>query len=138
MAFREKTNVETKVSVCAFFPFVPSPQHGTKLSLYLHEMLHDHKDSLTKEEQRAVDVFATSLKLCGHRCIPPNAAHKHDLLKALKEVRPKGKPALVIHGKLRKLRVLTDWSVQETFRYEAEEKTSKAAWEKKIVSTQRK
>ncbi|CAG09550.1 unnamed protein product, partial [Tetraodon nigroviridis] len=115
----------------------PSLEHGTKLSLYLHEMLHDHKDSLTKEEQRAVDVFATSLKLCGHRCIPPNAAHKQDLLKALKEVRPKGKPALVIHGKLRKLRVLTDWSVQETFRYEAEEKTSKAAWEKKIVSTQR-
>uniref|UniRef100_H3DGX2 Lysosomal trafficking regulator n=1 Tax=Tetraodon nigroviridis TaxID=99883 RepID=H3DGX2_TETNG len=88
----------------------PSLEHGTKLSLYLHEMLHDHKDSLTKEEQRAVDVFATSLKLCGHRCIPPNAAHKQDLLKALKE---------------------------ETFRYEAEEKTSKAAWEKKIVSTQR-
>lgn len=63
-----------------------SPQHGPKLSLYLHEMLHDHKDSLTKDEQKAVDVFVTSLKLCGHRCIPPNAAHKQDLLKAITEV----------------------------------------------------
>lgn len=49
-------------------------------------MLHDHKDSLTKDEQKAVDVFVTSLKLCGHRCIPPNAAHKQDLLKAITEV----------------------------------------------------
>lgn len=64
-----------------------SPQHGPKLSLYLYEMLHDHKDSLTKDEQNAVGVFMTSLKLCGHRCIPPNAAHKQDLLKAIKEVR---------------------------------------------------
>lgn len=69
----------------ALFPFVSSPQHGPKLSLYLHEM-HDHKDSLTKDEQKAVDVFVTSLKLCGHRCIPPNAAHKQDLLKAITEV----------------------------------------------------
>lgn len=61
-------------------------QHGPKLSLYLHEMLHDHKEGLTKEEQNAVGVFMTSLKLCGHRCIPPNAAHKQDLLKAIKEV----------------------------------------------------
>lgn len=63
-----------------------SPQHGPKLSLYLYEMLHDHKDSLTKDEQNAVGVFLTSLKLCGHRCIPSNAAHKQDLLKAIKEV----------------------------------------------------
>lgn len=49
-------------------------------------MLHDHKDSLTKDEQNAVGVFMTSLKLCGHRCIPPNAPHKQDLLKAIKEV----------------------------------------------------
>lgn len=65
---------------------VSSTQHGPKLSLYLHEMLHDHKDSLSKDEQNAVGVFMTSLKLCGHRCIPPNAAHKQDLLKAIKEV----------------------------------------------------
>lgn len=63
------------------------PQHGLKLSLYLFEMLHDHKDEMTKEEQSAVGVFMTSLKLCGHRCIPLNAPHKHDLLKAIKEVK---------------------------------------------------
>ncbi|KAM7385834.1 hypothetical protein PAMP_001889 [Pampus punctatissimus] len=63
----------------------PGLEHGPKLSLYLYEMLHDHKDSLTKDEQNAVGVFMTSLKLCGHRCIPPNAPHKQDLLKAIKE-----------------------------------------------------
>lgn len=64
-------------------------QHGPKLSLYLYEMLHDHKEHLTKDEQNAVGVFMTSLKLCGHRCIPPNAPHKQDLLKAIKEVTAK-------------------------------------------------
>lgn len=49
-------------------------------------MLHDHNDGLTRDEQNAVGVFMTSLKLCGHRCIPPNAPHKQDLLKAIKEV----------------------------------------------------
>uniref|UniRef100_A0A8C4IKW5 Lysosomal trafficking regulator n=1 Tax=Dicentrarchus labrax TaxID=13489 RepID=A0A8C4IKW5_DICLA len=88
----------------------PGLEHGPKLSLYLYEMLHDHKDSLTKDEQNAVGVFMTSLKLCGHRCIPPNAPHKQDLLKAIKE---------------------------EKFKYEAEEKTSKVAWEKKMTNTQR-
>uniref|UniRef100_A0A4W6CJ52 Lysosomal trafficking regulator n=1 Tax=Lates calcarifer TaxID=8187 RepID=A0A4W6CJ52_LATCA len=63
----------------------PGLEHGPKLSLYLYEMLHDHKDSLTKDEQNAVGVFMTSLKLCGHRCIPPNAPHKQDLLRAIKE-----------------------------------------------------
>uniref|UniRef100_A0A3B3XZH3 BEACH domain-containing protein n=1 Tax=Poecilia mexicana TaxID=48701 RepID=A0A3B3XZH3_9TELE len=65
----------------------PGLEHGPKLSLYLFEMLHDHKDELTKEEQSAVGVFMTSLKLCGYRCIPLNAPHKHDLLKAIKEVK---------------------------------------------------
>ncbi|KAE8280429.1 Lysosomal-trafficking regulator [Larimichthys crocea] len=88
----------------------PGLEHGPKLSLYLYEMLHDHKDSLTKDEQNAVGVFMTSLKLCGHRCIPPNAPHKQDLLKAIKD---------------------------EKFKYEAEEKTSKVAWEKKMANTQR-
>lgn len=88
----------------------PGLEHGPKLSLYLYEMLHDHKDNLTKEEQSAVGVFMTSLKLCGHRCIPPNAPHKQDLLKAIKE---------------------------EKFKYEAEEKTSKVAWEKKMANVQR-
>uniref|UniRef100_A0A671VL17 Lysosomal trafficking regulator n=1 Tax=Sparus aurata TaxID=8175 RepID=A0A671VL17_SPAAU len=91
----------------------PALEHGPKLSLYLYEMLHDHKDSLTKDEQNAVGVFMTSLKLCGHRCIPPNAPHKQDLLKAIKEV---------------------------TKQYEistSEAKTSKVAWEKKMANTQR-
>ncbi|XP_037321151.2 lysosomal-trafficking regulator isoform X2 [Pungitius pungitius] len=88
----------------------PGLEHGPKLSLYLYEMLHDHRDSLTKDEQNAVGVFMTSLKLCGHRCIPPNSPHKQDLLKAMKE---------------------------EKFKYEAEEKTSKGAWEKKMTNTQR-
>ncbi|KAI4812815.1 hypothetical protein KUCAC02_024182, partial [Chaenocephalus aceratus] len=88
----------------------PGLEHGPKLSLYLYEMLHDHKDSLTKDDQNAVGVFMTSLKLCGHRCIPPNSPHKQDLLKAIKE---------------------------EKLKYEAEEKTSKVAWEKKMANTQR-
>uniref|UniRef100_A0AAV2JKV3 Lysosomal trafficking regulator n=1 Tax=Knipowitschia caucasica TaxID=637954 RepID=A0AAV2JKV3_KNICA len=88
----------------------PGLEHGPKLSLYLYEMLHDHKDNLTKDEQNAVAVFMTSLKLCGHRCIPHNSPHKKDLLKAVKE---------------------------EKFKYEAEEKTSKVAWEKKMANTQK-
>uniref|UniRef100_A0A672J8P1 Lysosomal trafficking regulator n=1 Tax=Salarias fasciatus TaxID=181472 RepID=A0A672J8P1_SALFA len=88
----------------------PSLEHGPKLSLYLYEMLHDHKDGLSRDEQNAVGVFMTSLKLCGHRCLPPNAPHKQELLKAMKE---------------------------EKFKYEAEEKTSKVAWEKKMANTQR-
>ncbi|XP_037128426.1 lysosomal-trafficking regulator isoform X2 [Syngnathus acus] len=88
----------------------PGLEHGPKLSLYLYEMLHDHKDNLTKDEQNAVGVFMTSLKLCGHRCIPPNVPHKQDLLKAIKE---------------------------EKLKYEAEENTSKVAWEKKMTSTQK-
>ncbi|XP_061693071.1 lysosomal-trafficking regulator isoform X3 [Syngnathoides biaculeatus] len=88
----------------------PGLEHGPKLSLYLYEMLHDHKDSLTKDDQNAVGIFMTSLKLCGHRCIPPNAPHKQDLLKAIKE---------------------------EKFKYEGEENTSKVAWEKKMTNTQK-
>lgn len=76
-----------EILICAL-AFLSFTQHGPKLSLYLYEMLHDHKDSLTKDEQNAVGVFMTSLKLCGHRCIPPNAPHKQDLLKAIKEVSP--------------------------------------------------
>ncbi|XP_053730574.1 lysosomal-trafficking regulator isoform X1 [Synchiropus splendidus] len=88
----------------------PGLEHGPKLSLYLYEMLHDHKDSLTKDEQNSVGVFMTSLKLCGHRCIPPNAPPKQDLLKAIRE---------------------------EKFKYEEEEETSKVDWEKKMAYTQR-
>uniref|UniRef100_A0A674BXX0 Lysosomal trafficking regulator n=1 Tax=Salmo trutta TaxID=8032 RepID=A0A674BXX0_SALTR len=88
----------------------PGLEHGPKLAMYLYEMLHDHKDALTKEEQSTVGSFMTSLKLWGHRCIPPSAPHKPDLLKAIKE---------------------------EQLKYEADEKSSKLAWEKKISNTQK-
>ncbi|XP_028844512.1 lysosomal-trafficking regulator isoform X1 [Denticeps clupeoides] len=85
-------------------------QHGPKLALYLYELLHDHKDGLTKEEQAAAGAFMTSLKLCGHRCISPNAPPKPDLLKAIRE---------------------------EQLKYESEKKTSKGAWEKKMTNSQK-
>ncbi|KAM9559275.1 lysosomal-trafficking regulator [Salvelinus alpinus] len=88
----------------------PGLEHGPKLAMYLYEMLHDHKDALTKEEQITVCNFMTSLKLWGHRCIPPSAPYKPDLLKAIKE---------------------------EQLKYEADEKSSKLAWEKKISNTQK-
>ncbi|KAM9477784.1 lysosomal-trafficking regulator isoform 2-T2 [Clarias gariepinus] len=88
----------------------PGLEHGPKLALYLYEMLHDHRESLTKEEQAAASTFMTSLKLCGHRCIPPTAPPKPDLLKAIKE---------------------------EQLKYDSEARTSKCAWEKKLASAQK-
>ncbi|KAF4106147.1 hypothetical protein G5714_013809 [Onychostoma macrolepis] len=88
----------------------PGLEHGPKLALYLYELLHDHKDALNKEEQAAANTFMTALKLCGHRCIPPSAPAKPDLLKAIKE---------------------------EQLKYESEARTSKGAWEKKLANTQR-
>ncbi|XP_026133560.1 lysosomal-trafficking regulator-like isoform X3 [Carassius auratus] len=88
----------------------PGLEHGPKLALYLYELLHDHKDSLSKEEQAAANTFMTALKLCGHRCIPPSAPAKPDLLRAIKE---------------------------EQLKYESEARTSKGAWEKKLANTQR-
>ncbi|KAG7272560.1 hypothetical protein CRUP_004735 [Coryphaenoides rupestris] len=38
-------------------------RHGPKLALYLYELLHDHKESLSREEQNAAAAFMTSLKL---------------------------------------------------------------------------
>ncbi|TTI76904.1 Lysosomal-trafficking regulator [Bagarius yarrelli] len=88
----------------------PGLEHGPKLALYLYEMLHDHKESLTKEEHAAANTFMTALKLCGHRCIPPAAPPKPELLKAVRE---------------------------EQLKYESEAKTSKGAWEKKLASAQK-
>ncbi|KAJ8248339.1 hypothetical protein GJAV_G00240950 [Gymnothorax javanicus] len=88
----------------------PGLEHGPKLALYLYELLHDQRDHLSKEEQAAGGVFLTSLKLCGHRCVPPNAPPKPDLIKAIKE---------------------------EQLKYLSEENMSKAAWEKKMGITQR-
>uniref|UniRef100_A0A672REL5 Lysosomal trafficking regulator n=1 Tax=Sinocyclocheilus grahami TaxID=75366 RepID=A0A672REL5_SINGR len=87
----------------------PGLEHGPKLALYLYELLHDHKDALSKEEQVSANTFMTALKLCGHRCIPPSAPAKPDLLKAIKE----------------------------QLKYESEARTSKGAWEKKLANTQR-
>uniref|UniRef100_A0A673GP73 Lysosomal-trafficking regulator-like n=1 Tax=Sinocyclocheilus rhinocerous TaxID=307959 RepID=A0A673GP73_9TELE len=87
----------------------PGLEHGPKLALYLYELLHDHKDALSKEEQASANTFMTALKLCGHRCIPPSAPAKPDLLKAIKE----------------------------QLKYESEARTSKGAWEKKLANTQR-
>lgn len=61
-------------------------QHGPKLSLYLFELMHDHKDELTKEEQISVGAFMNTLKLCGYKYIPLNAPPKPDLIKAMEEV----------------------------------------------------
>ncbi|XP_073729607.1 lysosomal-trafficking regulator isoform X3 [Misgurnus anguillicaudatus] len=88
----------------------PGLEHGPKLALYLYELLHDHKDALSKEHQAAGNTFMTALKLCGHRCIPPSVPPKPDLLKAIKE---------------------------EQLKYESEARTSKGAWEKKLDNTQR-
>ncbi|XP_058238437.1 lysosomal-trafficking regulator isoform X2 [Hemibagrus wyckioides] len=88
----------------------PGLEHGPKLALYLYEMLHDHKESLTKDEQAAANTFMTALKICGHRCIPPTAPPKPDLLKAIRE---------------------------EQLKYESEARTSKSAWEKKLASAQK-
>ncbi|XP_042189049.1 lysosomal-trafficking regulator [Callorhinchus milii] len=84
-------------------------EHGPKLALYLYELIHDHKEALSKEEQSAAGNFMTSLKLCGHKCIPPSAPPKPDLLKAINE---------------------------EQKKYENEESISKTAWEKKMATSQ--
>ncbi|KAG7492927.1 hypothetical protein MATL_G00019380 [Megalops atlanticus] len=88
----------------------PGQEQGPKLALYLYELLHHHKDSLTKEEQMAGSVFMTSLKLCGHRCAPLNVPPRPDLAKAAKE---------------------------EQLKYESEESVNKASWEKKMGNTQK-
>ncbi|XP_062980418.1 lysosomal-trafficking regulator [Elgaria multicarinata webbii] len=82
-------------------------QHGPKLSLYLFELMHDHKDELTKDEQLSVGAFMNTLKLCGYKYIPLNAPPKPDLVKAMKEDQKK---------------------------YEAEEDVNKAAWEKTMAN----
>ncbi|XP_053155888.1 lysosomal-trafficking regulator isoform X2 [Hemicordylus capensis] len=77
--------------------------HGPKLSLYLFELIHDHKDELSKEDQLSVDVFMNALKLCGYKYIPINAQPNPEFIKAMKEDQKK---------------------------YEEEENVNKAAWEK--------
>ncbi|CAH2251271.1 lysosomal-trafficking regulator [Pelobates cultripes] len=67
--------------------FNPHLQHGPKLGLYLYELLHNHKEELTKEEQKTGGLFMSALKSAGFKCVPPNAPPKPDLMKAIQEVR---------------------------------------------------
>ncbi|KAM4772207.1 lysosomal-trafficking regulator [Rhinophrynus dorsalis] len=89
----------------------PGLQHGPKLALYLYELMHDHKEALTKEEQVAGGLFMSALKLSGYRCIPPSAPPKPDLIKAI---------------------------IEEQKRYKSEEDANKAAWRKTISNNQQK
>ncbi|NXS73466.1 LYST regulator, partial [Pandion haliaetus] len=85
----------------------PTLQHGPKLVLYLYELMHNHSDEMTKEEQRAAGDFVNTLKCCGYKCIPLSPRPKPDLIKALKEDQKK---------------------------YEMEEGVNKAAWEKTVAN----
>ncbi|NXG68610.1 LYST regulator, partial [Baryphthengus martii] len=85
----------------------PTLQHGPKLVLYLYELMHNHSDEMTKEEQRAAGDFVNTLKCCGYKCIPLSPRPKPDLIKALKEDQKK---------------------------YEMEEGVNKAAWEKTMAN----
>ncbi|KAE8601969.1 hypothetical protein XENTR_v10013848 [Xenopus tropicalis] len=89
----------------------PGLQHGPKLALYLYELMHDHKEELTKEEQVAGGLFMNALKLTGYRCIPPSAPPKPDLIKAISE---------------------------EQKKYENEENENRVAWRKTIINNQQK
>ncbi|XP_077781904.1 lysosomal-trafficking regulator isoform X3 [Podarcis muralis] len=88
----------------------PTLQHGPKLSLYLFELMHDHKEQLSNEDQLAVGVFMNALKLCGYKYIPLNAPPKPDLIKAMREDQKK---------------------------YKAEEDVNKAAWEKTMANNRK-
>ncbi|XP_053461184.1 lysosomal-trafficking regulator isoform X1 [Nycticebus coucang] len=87
----------------------PSLQHGAKLVLYLSELIHNHQDELTEEELDTAELLMNALKLCGHKCIPPSASTKPDLIKMIKE---------------------------EQKKYETEEGVNKAAWQKTVNNNQ--
>ncbi|XP_048656352.1 lysosomal-trafficking regulator isoform X3 [Marmota marmota marmota] len=87
----------------------PSLQHGAKLVLYLSELIHNHQDELTEEELDTAELLMNTLKLCGHKCIPPSAPSKPDLIKMIKE---------------------------EQKKYETEEGVNKASWQKTVNNNQ--
>lgn len=89
----------------------PGLQHGPKLALYVFELLHNHKDSLTREDEAAGVLLMNAIKQAGYRCIPPGAPLKSDLVKAAKE---------------------------EQEKYENEEKANRSAWKKTILNNQQK
>ncbi|XP_014644437.1 PREDICTED: lysosomal-trafficking regulator [Ceratotherium simum simum] len=86
-----------------------SLQHGAKLVLYLSELIHNHQDELTEEELDTAELLMNALKLCGHKCIPPSAPTKSDLVKMIKE---------------------------EQKKYETEEGVNKATWQKRVNNNQ--
>ncbi|NXU57111.1 LYST regulator, partial [Turnix velox] len=85
----------------------PTLQHGPKLVLYLYELMHNHSNEMTEEQQRTVGDFMNTLKCCGYKCIPLSPRPKPELMKALKEDQKK---------------------------YEMEEGVNKAAWEKTMAN----
>ncbi|XP_036133268.1 lysosomal-trafficking regulator isoform X2 [Molossus molossus] len=87
----------------------PSLQHGAKLVLYLAELIHNHQDDLTQEELDTAELLMNALKLCGHKCIPPSAATKPELLQIIKE---------------------------EQKKYETEEGVNKITWQKTVKNNQ--
>ncbi|XP_016055350.1 PREDICTED: lysosomal-trafficking regulator isoform X2 [Miniopterus natalensis] len=87
----------------------PYLQHGAKLVLYLSELIHNHQDELTQEELDTAELLMNALKLCGHKCIPPSAATKAELLQMIKE---------------------------EQKKYETEEDANKATWQKTVKNNQ--
>ncbi|XP_075718563.1 lysosomal-trafficking regulator isoform X2 [Rhinoderma darwinii] len=89
----------------------PGLQHGPKMALYLFELMYNHKEDLTRDDQTMGALLMSALKESGYKCIPPNAPLKPDLLKASKE---------------------------EQRKYENEELANKAAWKKTIVNNQQK
>ncbi|XP_063116159.1 lysosomal-trafficking regulator isoform X3 [Cavia porcellus] len=86
-----------------------SLQHGAKLVLYLSELIHNHENELTGEELGTADLLMGALKLCGHKCIPPSASSKPDLVNMIKE---------------------------EQKKYETEESVNKASWQKTVNNNQ--
>lgn len=54
--------------------------------LYLSELIHNHEDELNKEDLDTAELLMNALKLCGHKCIPPSAPSKQELIKMIKEV----------------------------------------------------
>ncbi|XP_048223955.1 lysosomal-trafficking regulator [Perognathus longimembris pacificus] len=87
----------------------PSSQHGAKLVLYLSELIHNHQDELSEEELDMAEELLSALKFCGHKCIPPSASSKPELLTMITE---------------------------EQKKYETEEGMSKANWQKTVNNNQ--
>ncbi|XP_075057049.1 lysosomal-trafficking regulator [Mixophyes fleayi] len=89
----------------------PGLQHGPKMALHLFELMYNHKDDLTKEEQAMGVLLMSTLKQSGYKCIPPNVPPNLDLVKATKE---------------------------DLEKYENEENVNKAAWKKTVLNNQQK